>query len=480
MPHFSPRCFQETNNSANFQFARLKLGNHGQAAKLDLGGKLDISKSYLSGGSGMLKLGVAFDNSHQFDDSWQTDYTPAVDPATGNPYAVPLSLFLDTSYANAHYYNGNYPASPFVNYSAIQNYVLGHASQFVLSSTQVQDGENYALTERIPAAYAMDTDQVGNFRLSGGLRLEQTHVATLSPDANNALTVPGTYSYLDWMPSASLQYRLDNSSDVRLVFGRGISRPVPADLTAATSVDLSVNPHLASLGNPALRPEHGNDYDLLYERYFTPLGDVRAGFFYKSLTDPIVSIQTTPTSGPYAGFRVTQPANAGNAHIAGFEFAFLQQLTYLPGPLRGLGLSGNYSYTTSQASDVNPGNRSYSPRLLRQAPNTWNFSPTYDLGWFSGRVGLAYNGSNIYQYNYVAGAPGGISGPSGDVYEYTHFQVDAQADLALSPTLRLTLSGLNLNNAVFGFYQGSPQFMIQREYYQPTYSIGLRWTLGGE
>jgi len=38
------------------------------------------------------------------------------------------------------------------------------------------------------------------------------------------------------------------------------------------------------------------------------------------------------------------------------------------------------------------------------------------------------------------------------------------------------VAGLNLNNAVFGFYQGSPQYMIQREYYSPTYEIGLRWS----
>ena len=37
------------------------------------------------------------------------------------------------------------------------------------------------------------------------------------------------------------------------------------------------------------------------------------------------------------------------------------------------------------------------------------------------------------------------------------------------------VSGLNLNNEVFGFYQGSSQFPIQREYYKPTYTF---WTSG--
>jgi hypothetical protein len=34
--------------------------------------------------------------------------------------------------------------------------------------------------------------------------------------------------------------------------------------------------------------------------------------------------------------------------------------------------------------------------------------------------------------------------------------------------------GLNLNNEVFGFYNGSQQWMIQREFYGPTISLGLR------
>ena len=46
--------------------------------------------------------------------------------------------------------------------------------------------------------------------------------------------------------------------------------------------------------------------------------------------------------------------------------------------------------------------------------------------------------------------------------------------------LTAMVSGLNLNNEVFEFYQGSSQFPIQREYYKPTYTFGLRGELGRE
>jgi hypothetical protein len=39
---------------------------------------------------------------------------------------------------------------------------------------------------------------------------------------------------------------------------------------------------------------------------------------------------------------------------------------------------------------------------------------------------------------------------------------------------------LNLSNEVFGFYNGSERYPVQREYYRPTFSFGLRWVSGQE
>jgi hypothetical protein len=39
---------------------------------------------------------------------------------------------------------------------------------------------------------------------------------------------------------------------------------------------------------------------------------------------------------------------------------------------------------------------------------------------------------------------------------------------------------LNMSNEVFGFYNGSKIYPVQREYYRPTYSFGVRWTIGPE
>ncbi|HEY0781830.1 MAG TPA: hypothetical protein VGE98_05185, partial [Thermoanaerobaculia bacterium] len=57
-----------------------------------------------------------------------------------------------------------------------------------------------------------------------------------------------------------------------------------------------------------------------------------------------------------------------------------------------------------------------------------------------------------------------------------HTQFDAQASYALGMGLDVMVSVLNINNEVFGFYQGSPRFPIQREFYGRSISLGFRLT----
>jgi hypothetical protein len=217
----------------------------------------------------------------------------------------------------------------------------------------------------------------------------------------------------------------------------------------------------------------------LFEHYLQPFGVISAGYFYKSLQNPIVSRtfeldSYQPPGGPLGNYLATQPINAGSGWISGFEAAYLQHFSSLPGLWGGLGLSANYGYTASRANGI-PG-RSDHPSLLRTSPNAFNISPTFDRGRLSIRVGMSYNQGSIYSYQYTDGTPGGVKGPLSDIYFYSHFQVDAQGSIRMSHGLSFVVYGLNLNNAVFGFYQGSTQYMIQREYYQPTVAAGVRWS----
>jgi hypothetical protein len=172
-----------------------------------------------------------------------------------------------------------------------------------------------------------------------------------------------------------------------------------------------------------------------------------------------------------------------------------------PGALNGLGLSTNYGYTASQAklppyvdptllqpgqiSGPNRGPGGSTPALIGQAPNSFNLSPTYDKRGVSVRLGMTYNQANInaYQYNVsnagpivAGGGGGGPQGPNGDNYFYSHLQIDLQGSYKLPKGFTAVAYGLNLNNEVFGFYNGSTIYPVQREFYRQTFGGGLRWS----
>jgi TonB-dependent receptor len=488
----------------NYGLTELDYPTLGQSAQLNLLGSASYGRVYHLGTRyGTVEFGAKIRNAHKYDNTynkyWTTptysagDPQPIVNGQTLNlndgdniPIANSAHPEWNSSFSNPDYYDKTYPAGTYTDWAKVYEWVLQNQNQLVLNIQSQPNSNNYDLIERIPAGYVMNTIDLASWvRLVAGVRIEATHVSTTSFDeTTNALDYKAGGDYTNVLPSASLRFTLDRDSDLRLVYGRGLARPDPQDLTAAVSQPvLNQTPVTISLGNPALKAEQANNYDLLYERSFSHTGLLQAGYFYKDLTEPIAyeqfySTATFPHVPPGTRVLVTQPINAGSAYVQGFEIGFQQRLAYLPGVLGGAGISANYSHTTSTARDL-PG-RSDQPALLRDAPNTWNISPTYDTKKFSMRVGMTYDDAMIYAYMWQDGADSvGVHGPVGDNYLYAHFQFDTQASYRLPGGFEVYGYGLNLNNEVFGFYNGSPKYVVQREYYHPTYAGGLRWTPSG-
>lgn len=494
LPQWNSACFTEAFDPTTMVLHNVRV-NQGGAAQVNLQVSGAMAKRYHLGSHlSTIEVGGKFRNNHKFDNSYLV-----TTKATGS---IPLSLFAN-SFSNNNYYNAAYKLGPNPRYQDVINYVNANPALVSVSSSQGNDTANYNLVEKVGAGYVMNTiDLSSRVRVVAGVRFETTDLRTLSFDATKPagqqeLAFHANGSYVKILPSVSLRYAFTGNTNLRLVYGRGFSRPDPQDIAQAFTLTTVGSPgsqkNQVSQGNPSLRAETADNFDVLIEHYLNPFGLVTAGYFYKRLSDPIVT-QTFKTTANIPGvdpvqvpppYTVTQPINAGSAWISGFEMAYLQHLTFLPGALRGLGVSANYSYTASRAKGL-PG-RSDNPRLLRNSPNTWNISPTYDSGRLSLRLGLTYNQANIAFYTYQDGTPtldgspstptsGGLSGPFSDGYFYSHLQVDVQGSYRIGHGLSFVAYGLNLNNEVFGFYQGSPQFMIQREYYKPTVAAGFRWS----
>jgi TonB-dependent receptor len=490
LPQWTTPCFTEL-NEANFIFSDLST-HHGLSAQLNLQATGAMAKRYRLGSHlATIEIGGKFRNAHKFDNEFVDTWTPNA--------GVNVSMTkFPSKFSNSNYYDGNYKLGPNPLFPDIFAFVQANTpSLFTETNTAGGNPTNFDLIEKVSAGYVMNTIDFSKIRLVAGVRFEGTNLDTLTFQTNNTTGqsgfVPASGSYVKILPSASVRYALTSNTNLRLVYSRGLSRPNPQDIAQSATFTPGGNPIPVSIGNPNLKAETADNVDVLVEHYINPFGMISAGYFYKNLTQPIVSQSFFVTSGSIGGATctqsikcdVTQSINAGSAWLNGFEAAYLQHLTFLPGALGGLGISANYGYTASRASGL-PG-RSDHPRLIRNAPHTWNISPTYDRGRISVRVGLSYNAANINQYMYQDGrplqdgtpsipTPGGLKGPFSDDYFFAHLQVDAQGSIRMTHGLEFVMYGLNLTNEVFGFYFGSQQYFHQREYYQPTVAAGFRWT----
>lgn len=498
VPHFGNNCDGPNTplqNAGNWGFKDITTST-GQTAQLNLTAASSYAQNYHIGKHyGILEFGFKLRNGHKYQNANETVYDGW--KAANYPMTQFLSTFSSNNYLNGDYFGGHF--GPVSAFTQVQSFTVANLSNFVDGYKTAADNypNRFDLIERISAGYLMNSMDFGKFHVVAGVRFEGTEMDTLGynvtlypagsancPTATGCGTpvpVHNNPGYIDALPSLSVRYALTSESALRAVYARGIARPDPYQLVPYVTEDDSTNPATIAEGNPGLKPEHANNYDLLYEHYLKPAGIFQAGFFYKQLSDTLINTSYTATSGLYTGDLVSQWINAGSANLYGFEVAYQQRLAFLPGPLAGLGMLANYSWTASQINHV-PG-RLDSPALQRQTPNSWNLSPTWDRGRFSVRVGLSYNGPCIYQYQYqtasdVSGL--GPKGPTGDVYTLPHLQLDAQASIRLAKGFSAVVYGLNLTDEVFGYYTGSPIFVNQREYYKPTYSAGLRYSFNRE
>jgi TonB-dependent receptor len=442
----------------------------------DNGGALDLSTPWQSGGLGtsLLRFGAKLRSERKDFTSNRASYQAMA------PFAM--------SQAGVGVFDPNY-------YQEISNaFTLGIVPDHVVAaqyedSHPFQDVSNTARnalasfsgSEKIYSGYISNTLTAGPMDAYLGLRVENTrssylgHVQTKDSTgtASPIREVPGAQSYTDLFPSVQLKLTMGEGTDARVAVTRGIARPdysqLAPSLVGSTDAASRNNPSALSAGNPDLKPQHAWNYDLLVEHFFPSVGVISGGVFYKQITDVILTRRFV-YNGPVTelvGFQGTRPENGGSGHLVGMEAEWQQRLTFLPGLARGLGFDVNYTHVNSTAVIDTTGRTA---PLARQSPNLANVALTYELGPIAARGAWAYQGANIASYG--DGQADGL----GDTYFYAHSQIDASVLYTVTPRMQLQLQGLNLNNAVFGFFQGTPDhdYAIQREYYGRTLYLGAK------
>jgi len=481
------------------------------AQQLNFQGAASVARRYNAHTHlGTFEIGIKIRNSHSTQNESDTLFK-ATDASGSSNIALNsvLGAYTNPSYYDNFFRIGSLAYGPTSNYDSITKAVLGNPGQFapdVATDIRRSKGAFFDANERIYAGYLQNVISFGKLRLQTGVRFDAADTGFLantivtSDPADPTVTptnpriTPNRQNsgYINALPSVQAQYQLGKNTNLRGNYSQGIARPNIGDLVPTTIVDPNAQPSpgVVTQGNPNLKPTKANNYDILIEHFFQPLGILQAGYFYKQLSDPIYATASTiPAGQPNAGLRLLQSINGPKAHIQGIEVSWEQRFSFLPGLLSGFGVSANYSYTQSGVTfpTTFDGGRIDNAPLARQAPNTWNAGFTYDKARFSMRFSASHNDANIqfYNYSHVDAATDkdpilGLKGPGGDVYFYAHTQFDIQGSYRIRKGLRFEASGLNLSNEVFGFYQGSGIYPIQREFYKPTVSFGMRWTSSSE
>ncbi len=487
------------NSPANYKFASASIGADKTTAD-EAGGQLDGLKRYTLGQSeAQLKLGLKYRDESRDNVNLNRNFTAA------SP--VSLSQVLGT-FSDPNFYQDlakGFEIGPQANHGLLKTFQATNASMFKETTKPISDSlSNFTGGEKVASAYAMHTLDYGRLRFNAGLRLEHTalnfsgNAATTPASAPGKASgtqtvrrVTGTQDYTDLFPSAQFRYAVDDNSNVRFAVTRGIARANYSDLAPHVSglvcSTCALKFNNLSVGNPDLQPQHAWNLDVLGEHYFGGSGGgvFSAGVFYKQITGFIYKRQFI-YHGPateFDGYYATAPANGGDAHLVGGEFDFSRRLAFLPGAASGLGFDVNWTQvysksaistdTATTAATLGQPRVRYA-RLPRQSNSLGNFALTYDSHRVSARAAWQYQGESITSYG------DGSATPSGDNWFLPHSQLDASLTVDVRSDVSLQLSGLNLNNAVFGFYNGNStaQYSGQREYYGRSVIVSLKYGFG--
>ncbi len=179
---------------------------------------------------------------------------------------------------------------------------------------------DYESNDQVYAAYVTFSSQLKSFGYQLGLRAE-------SSDYEGELLKSGELFKIDFpvslFPSIVLSQKLGETQSLQLNYSRRINRPNFWQLTPFTDSSDRLNP---SKGNPGLKPEFTNSFELSYEKTFKNKGNFLASIYYKHTQDLITRFQTSELNNGEEVI-LTSYINANSSYVTGLELTSRNNLT---------------------------------------------------------------------------------------------------------------------------------------------------------
>lgn len=460
----SPRLFggSAINDASQYVFKEAELSS-GNTTDKEANVRLDLSrKTTLFGAPGQIKVGgkVSRRVKTNNEDVWllERDALAAADE----------DLLLSGFSSGAVKY-GLGTFGPGISPSGVTS-LVGGAAELQDTDSRIND---YRMKERIQAAYAMGTVDVGTWRVLAGLRWEGTRFDARGTGDNDGAfeSVTASRSYNDWLPALHLRRDLDDDTSIRAALTRSVVRPTFGQLAPGFQIDGDE----AEFGNPELKPLRSNNFDLGIEHRFGPASVMSVYGFYKDINN-FAYRSNVAGSGLWSGFdEAVTFKNGDRSKLMGVELAYTHAFKSLPAPWNGLLASANLTLTHSKATireiDADSGETvSRRISLPSQSDRVLNLAVGYEAhGW---SIRLAANHKSDYLYEVQD-----VQDRSQDLTVRAQTQFDLSIAYALSKQMQLVFEGINLNNSKYYVYQGQASRNAQYESYGPSYRLGLRVNL---
>lgn len=292
--------------------------------------------------------------------------------------------------------------------------------------------------------------------------------------------VSATTSDTDILPAATARLKFPGSFQTRFTYSRSIRRPDFGSLNPADSLTLVGNVFLLNTGNrgnPDLRPQKSDSFDVTAEYYFGS-GYIAATGYYRSIKDRVVTSNTQETIDGL-NYLISSPRNVGAVDLKGIEVSAQYFFDFLPGALSGLGVQGAFTLADSKIKGDDPlaGNP-----LVGVSKYNYTTGLLYDKFGLSGRLIYTYrskyiNGDNTGGVALRPFDPARVNEPYVPVflsYVRPAGRLDFSVGYDVTPQLRLDVGGTNILRNKTSIYWGNERVNFQVNGDETVYSIGAR------
>jgi iron complex outermembrane receptor protein len=284
------------------------------------------------------------------------------------------------------------------------------------------------MEEGVDSAYLQGDARFGKLRLVGGVRYEDVSTETFTyfrarstlianePDHYKRAAMDFNSNSLDGhygkaFPSVHFTYDLTADLKLRGGWAQTYGRPLLAQLIPGVTPNDAAQS--ITIGNPSLLPQYAEGYDLKLDYYFQTTGKLTGGVFKKKITDFIgsaVAVGLKVPDGPdngfdglYGGYSIIQSVNLGEAEVEGFELDYSQRLSMLPGALKGLTVSANYTYQRTKGKFAGTTELN-TDQVANFVPRLFNARLLYNYKKFGASFDVTFKGQHLIAYSTTAGA----------------------------------------------------------------------------